>query len=124
MIKRLFLFCLCFATSHFTLAADIPEITAQQLLEKQSSRVILDVRSPEEYAEGHVPGAINIPHAEIANRLDQLSEFKHQQVVVYCRSGRRAGIAAEILQNQGFDNLLHLEGDILQWQANKLPIEK
>ena len=55
-----------------------------------SSPVILDVRTPEEYAAGHVPGAINIPHDQVRARLAEIDSAKDQPIVVYCRSGRRA----------------------------------
>ena len=74
---------------------------------------MLDVRSPEEYASGHVPGAVNIPYDQIASRIAEVP--KDKDVVLYCKSGRRAGIAAEVLAGQGYTRLQHLEGDIVAW---------
>lgn len=86
--------------------------------------LILDVRTPEEYRAGHVPGAINIPHTELSRQIDKLTNYKNSPVVVYCRSGRRAGVANNILSKAGFQQLLHLEGDIIGWEAGNFPLEK
>jgi rhodanese-related sulfurtransferase len=96
----------------------------EQLLHEKSSgnkMLILDVRSPGEYERGHVPGAINIPHNQVKNRLSEIIEYKDQTVVVYCRSGRRAGMAESVLEASGFTQLKHLEGDWLGWEASKQP---
>lgn len=66
------------------------------------SPVILDVRTPREFEDGHVPGAINISHDELSGRLDELVQHKESAIVVYCRSGKRAGIAESILWMPGF----------------------
>jgi phage shock protein E len=109
-------------------AADVASIKADALLErsakKDASMVILDVRTPEEFAQGHVPGAINIPHDKLADRLKELADAKDKDVVLYCRSGKRAGMAADTLKANGFEKLLHLEGDILKWTEEKRPTEK
>jgi rhodanese-related sulfurtransferase len=84
--------------------------------------VILDVRSPEEYAGGHIPGAINIPYDQIAAHLDSLDTFRGREIVVYCRSGRRAGIAEEALAEAGFAQVLDLEGHMQSWNAESYPL--
>ena len=82
---------------------------------------VLDVRAPEEYVTGHVPGAVNIPHDQIAARLAEVP--KDKDVVLYCRSGRRAAMAGEVLSGNGYTRLQHLEGDIVGWQEKQRPIE-
>jgi phage shock protein E len=67
--------------------------------------VYVDVRTPEEFAEGHVVGAINIPHTEMRARHDELDEYAGEEIVLYCRSGRRSGIAQRVLQEEGFTNV-------------------
>jgi phage shock protein E len=115
-------------TSHIACAADVAEIKADALLDRARSAdesfVIIDVRTPAEFAQGHVPGAINIPVDQVANRVGELANAKDKDVVLYCRSGKRAGQAAEVLKSNGFNKLLHLEGDIAKWEAAKLPVEK
>lgn len=103
----------------------VAEIAAQTLLSQPAgASLVLDVRTPEEYAEGHVPNAINIPHDQIEAHLAELEARKSGPVVLYCKSGRRAGLAAEALAKAGFTNLLHLTGDMQGWTEAGLPIEK
>lgn len=101
------------------------DISAKNLLIRMAAErppVILDVRSPEEYASGHVPGAINIPHDQIQARLSELDDQRGEEIVVYCRSGKRAGIASEILSDSGF-RVTHLTGDMMGWTAAGHPEE-
>ena len=67
--------------------------------------VYVDVRTPEEFAAGHVEGAINIPHTEMPQRWGELEEYRDDEIVLYCRSGRRSGIALRTLRDVGFTNL-------------------
>jgi rhodanese-related sulfurtransferase len=94
---------------------DVP----QTELRGGSDAVLIDVRTPEEFAAGHVPGAVNLPHTEIADRLD---EIPSREVIVYCQSGKRAGLAGDVLLEAGFE-VGHLEGDMLGWRQAGLPIE-
>jgi rhodanese-related sulfurtransferase len=104
-----------------------PSITQAQLLRrienKDDSVVVLDVRTPREFAAGHVPGARNISHDELAGRLEELADARDKEIVLYCRSGRRSALAAETLRGAGFARLRQLEGDYPAWEAGKLPIE-
>lgn len=99
------------------------KIYAETLLQNTAEKVIVDVRSAEEFAQGHVPGAINIPHNLILSGDADLDKLRDKPVVVYCRSGRRAELAIDAMQSQGLSELFHLEGDMLGWQAAELPIE-
>jgi len=83
---------------------------------------VLDVRTPEEYASGHVPGAANIPHDQVAARLAEVP--KDRPVVLYCRSGRRSGLAAEVLNESGYRRVQLLEGDMPAWIERGRPVEK
>ena len=85
--------------------------------------VVLDVRTAEEFAQGHVPGARNISHDELGARLGELAGERDKDLVIYCRSGHRAGIAIETLHEAGFTRLFHLEGDFLGWTAAGRKIE-
>lgn len=90
-------------------------------------KLILDVRTPEEYKEGHVPGAVNIPFDEVPNRLDDILKItvdKNAPIAVYCRSGRRAHKALTSLKKSGFHQLFHLEGDMNGWYQAGLKVEK
>lgn len=85
--------------------------------------VVLDVRTTDEFAQGHVPGARNIPHDQLGSRLAELGDVRDRQVVLYCRSGRRSGLAARTLRAAGFQRLLQLEGDYPGWTDAGLPVE-
>jgi rhodanese-related sulfurtransferase len=98
-----------------------PGTLQQRLAWGDRSLVVLDVRTAEEFAEGHVAGARNVPHTEIAARLAELEDARDRDVVVYCRSGRRSEMALEALRQAGFTRLFHLEGDWLRWSAEKRP---
>ncbi|MEO3679637.1 rhodanese-like domain-containing protein [Rheinheimera fenheensis] len=75
-----------------------------------TNTVWLDVRSADEFAAGHVDGAINIPHTEIAARIGELQLAKDANIALYCGSGRRAGIAIETLQQLGYTRLTNHGG--------------
>jgi rhodanese-related sulfurtransferase len=108
-------------------APTAPRITQAELLarlERKDPVVVLDVRTPEEFAAGHVPGARNLSHDQLAGRLGELEALRDKDVVLYCRSGRRTALAEEVLRKAGFTRLLHLDGDFLAWQAENRPVEK
>ena len=111
--------------SYISLAADTITISQEQLIKHlaapSSNIVVLDVRSKSEYDQGHIEGALNISHSDIEDNLAKLTAYKDKTVVVYCRSGRRAGVAEEILAKNGFTNLRHLSGDMNGWKEAKLP---
>ena len=105
--------------------AEVGLLTPEQLLsEPPANAVVLDVRTPEEFAGGHVPGAINVPHTEIAERLDEVAADRSRTVVVYCERGGRAGQAEAALLAGGFSDVLHLEGDMSDWRAQGRPLER
>jgi len=102
------------------------DISAQALLSRMKAGdapMVIDVRSLQEYRGGHVPGAINIPHTEIAAHLDELQPYRDRDVVIYCKSGRRASIARKVLSDAGFTRLLYLNGNMDGWRRNGLPVE-
>jgi len=100
---------------------EVGELLAR--IEEGYAPLILDVRSPEEFAEGHISGAINIPYTELEDRVSELGVELDDEVVVYCRSGRRAGIAESALAELGYTNLRDLEGHINKWSEVGYPLE-
>ncbi|MFP6654278.1 MAG: rhodanese-like domain-containing protein [Myxococcota bacterium] len=102
----------------------IQEISQQALLSSPpKDALILDVRTFAEFTEGHIPDAMHIPHDELAARFPELKADLDRPIVLYCKSGRRAGIAAAILQRAGFVNLHHLTGDMNEWIARGRRLE-
>ncbi len=101
-------------------------ITPGELVEQiqlERAPLILDVRSEKEYAEGHIPGALNIPHDELLDRLSEIDVAKTEEIVVHCRSGYRAGIAEKVLIEADYSNVRDLEGHMNAWQSAGYPIE-
>lgn len=87
---------------------------AKELMDSEEGCVILDVRTDEEYAAGHIPGAILIPHDDIANQAEEIFADKDQLILVYCRSGNRSRQAAEALVGLGYTNVVDF-GGINDW---------
>lgn len=88
---------------------------AKELMDSEDSYIILDVRTEEEYAEGHIKNAVLIPDYEIAERAEKELTDKNQLILVYCRSGRRSKIASDILVSLGYTNVVEF-GGIIDWQ--------
>lgn len=86
--------------------------------------VLLDVRSTDEYASGHLQGALNIPHDRIAEAIGTAVPDKTARVFLYCRSGRRADTALKTMQAMGYENLLNLGGLEDARDYLDLPVEK
>jgi phage shock protein E len=101
-----------------------PKALGARIAWADRSLVVLDVRTPEEFAAGHLPGAINIPHTELASRVAELDGSRESDIVVYCRSGARSATALGVLEKSGFKRLFHLEGDYTRWSEEKRPVVK
>ena len=87
---------------------------AKRIMDSEEGYIILDVRTQEEYDQGHIPGAIVISHEEIAEKAEGVLTDKDQLILVYCRSGRRSKIAAEALVELGYTNIKEF-GGIIDW---------
>ena len=99
-------------------ASTYEQITAEQaktIMDTEKDYVIIDARTEEEFAEGHIENAILIPEYEIASRAEKELPDKEQLILVYCRSGRRSKIASEELVNLGYTNVKEF-GGIIDWQ--------
>lgn len=103
-------------------AGAISQLTPEQYATRYSEgseHVLVDVRTPDEFASGHIPGAINIPVDSLEAELDQLPS--DQEIVVYCQSGNRSAQASRILAGAGF-NVSDL-GGIIAWRSNGYPVQ-
>lgn len=105
-------------------AAIEPKALTERLAWGDRSLVVLDVRTAAEFAEGHVPGAINIPNADLAARVAELDGSREKDIVVYCRTGVRAEQALGVLDKAGFKRLYHLKGDYTRWTDEKRAVVK
>lgn len=87
-----------------------------------SGEVILDVRSPSEWVEGHIPGSLNIPHDFVEDHVEELKNYK--KIYIHCKMGGRAKKAFETLQENGLKNLYCLEDAGMQaWLDEGYPTE-
>jgi rhodanese-related sulfurtransferase len=99
-------------------------MTASHLLTLMSAGTapkILDVRSPPEFAHGHVPGAVNAPFWKLLSRAPGIPVSLDDRLVVYCGHGPRAWLAGAALRRHGFRRVEYLEGHMSQWRRARLP---
>lgn len=82
-----------------------PVAEAKSLI--HNGALLLDVRSPEEFALGHLDGAVNLPHTQVRSRIESLSKDRSRAIVVYCKSGRRAEVAQEDLMELGYTRVVN-----------------
>ena len=87
---------------------------AKEIMDTEGEYIILDVRTEEEYAEGHIPNAILIPDYQIETKAEELLTDKDELILVYCRSGRRSKLAAESLIKLGYTDIKEF-GGIIDW---------
>ncbi|MCQ2563477.1 MAG: rhodanese-like domain-containing protein [Mogibacterium sp.] len=92
----------------------ISQDEAMKIMEEETGYLIVDVRRPDEFAEGHIEGAINVPNEEIADEMPEKLPDKDQLLLVYCRTGRRSKEASAKLAKIGYTNI-HEIGGINTW---------
>lgn len=105
----------------------IREIDQSAALDLLGGCPVVDVREPEEYAAGSLPGAVNIPRGVLEFRIDAhpaCAGHKEQQIIVYCQTGGRSALAAEALQKIGYLKPVSLAGGFKAWSEAGLPTEK
>jgi molybdopterin/thiamine biosynthesis adenylyltransferase/rhodanese-related sulfurtransferase len=95
---------------------------ARELLAEADAAVV-DVRERDEWAEGHIPGAVHIPRGSLESRIEGVVPDRSQTVVVYCGSGSRSAFAAKTLEELGYGNVLSLAGGFTDWKRNGLSFE-
>ena len=104
----------------------VEEISPAELHARQAASagiLVLDVRTPEEFAAGHIPGARNIPHTELAQRISEVRDAGAEEIVVYCGRGPRARLGEATLAEEGVRGIAHLDGGFLAWSEAGLPVE-
>lgn len=91
-------------------------------LEDRQDIVVLDVRDPDEFAEGHVPGSVHIPYGHLIDRLGELP--RDREIAAICTGGMRSGLAASLLQREGFIKVVHVaHGGVGTWRKRGHPVE-
>ena len=92
---------------------------ARAMMESSSNLLVVDVRTPQEYMQGHLKGAINIPLSDLSLRMGELE--KDRPILVYCQTGYRSAQASSILVKAGFVKIYNLEGGIMAWVSSGYP---
>lgn len=103
--------------------ASVNTLEATQLINRQDA-LVLDVRNAEEFQQGHILNARNIPMSQLDARCSDIARYKQKPVIVACESGSRSGAAAAVLRKRGFAQVFNLSGGIAAWQQAGLPVEK
>jgi rhodanese-related sulfurtransferase len=91
------------------------------LLEGEDPPLVLDVRGAGEYADGHIAGSLHVPYGELARRLDELP--RDRALATICKGGKRSGLAASVLQREGFEVIHVARGGVGTWQSEGRPVE-
>jgi sulfur-carrier protein adenylyltransferase/sulfurtransferase len=97
---------------------EVPEMTVTELKKKLDAGeevILLDVREPHELKICSLNNTFHIPLGDLADRLEEMDRHKAQDIVVYCRSGRRSEMAASFMYDSGFQSVYNLKGGVLAW---------
>ncbi|GAB2540269.1 rhodanese-like domain-containing protein [Rufibacter soli] len=97
------------------ITSNITAAELKQRLANHETPIIIDVREPWEHEEQSIAGSKLIPLGSLPERIHELEEFKDQEVLVHCRSGKRSATAQAIMQQQGFKNVRNVEGGMLAY---------
>ena len=122
ILSLIIIFLIGFTKEKLQTDTEVKEITykkisaeeAKEIIDNSSDYILLDVREENEFAEGHIEGAILIPYGEISDRAEEELPDKEKTILVYCRSGRRSSIAAEQLVELGYTDVQDF-GGIIDW---------
>jgi rhodanese-related sulfurtransferase len=98
-----------------TSSPEVRDVTVAEVRAKPSDAAVIDVREPAEFAAGHVPGAVNLPQAELASRLEEVP--RDRPVLVICQGGFRSLRAAQFLSQCGLNNIASVRGGTEAWRA-------
>lgn len=98
--------------------------TEAVVLMNDENTTVIDVREPNEFAEGHIEGARNIPLAKLSERAAELASHKEQPLIVTCQSGTRSLAAGKQLTKLGFAQVYEMKGGMFAWKDQNLPISK
>jgi rhodanese-related sulfurtransferase len=104
-----------------------PAMTAAQVkarLGTPQAPLMVDLRTPPEFAIAHLPGAVNIPLSELVKRLDEVQPAEGHELLIYCLNGSRTRQAEPLLYAHDINNYYHLEGSLEGWLKKNYPFEK
>lgn len=110
--------------SERTASETLGAVELKARLDERQEILVIDVRTAADYADGHVPGAANVPVEALPQRVSELEPWRHKPVAVICRTNRRSGEAARQLREQGFRNVLLVNDGMLAWQQAGFSVER
>ena len=110
MMKYVLILTVALAACNASEPQVVPQPQASQTATIAKKVILIDVRSPEEFQAGHLANAHNITHDQIDKKISALTTDKNAEIHLYCRTGRRAGIALETLTKMGYTNVKNLGG--------------
>jgi len=102
---------------------EIKAAPAVQLINHKDA-VVVDIRSDDAYAKGHIIDAIHLPAERLEDSLDQLAAYRDRAIIVCCNSGRQSAKAASLLAKNGFSAVYKLAGGMMSWESAHLPLER
>ena len=101
---------------------EISTIEAHERLDAPDGSLFIDIREPDEWEEGHIPGAIHVPRGRLESRIEGLLPDKSRRIVAYCSVGSRSAFAAKVLNELGYDDVVSLAGGFTDWKRNGFDI--
>lgn len=96
---------------------------ATQLINHEQA-VVIDVRSGNDYNDGHILNALHLPVSEISSRIGKFNKYRKQAVIMYCSNGSESSRAARTLMQEGFEKIYCLKGGVLAWKNANLPLTR
>ncbi|SFM78168.1 rhodanese-like domain-containing protein [Marinobacter zhejiangensis] len=102
------------------------KLSAQGLIAllNRDEAVVVDIRERKEFSEGRITGSVHIPLSTVKERASELKKHEGKQIVIVDKMGQHAAMAVKTLNEQGFENVVRLNGGITDWKANNLPLVK
>lgn len=107
-------------------APDVPQITAEdakQALDRNQDVLLLDVRTPDEFAKNRIKGAINLPVDQVESKVTSVVPNKQKTVYVYCLSASRSVHAVDAMKKLGYTNVFNMTSGLLAWRAKQFPLD-
>lgn len=105
--------------------SDVPQITVEEVkkaIDNKEDIILLDVRTPGEYNRGKIEGSINVPVDNISNNIATIIPDKNKTLYVYCLSGARSDMTAELLKQLGYKHVFSMTNGLLMWRSKGYPL--
>jgi len=101
----------------------LSNLEATQLINRENA-IVFDVRDQTAFSKGHIIGSQHLLPSQVKDKLNQLSKYKTQPVIVVCEYGQQSSAVGEVLRKNGFERVYNLQGGLNNWRQSNLPLEK